>query len=81
MPFSIDPTWLVAGIVAVVLLLVLITRIPVIGTAIRAIVSLALIAAVGFVLVERAAIDPYLGKLASRPAGRRAARPPRARRC
>ena len=48
------------------ILLVLISRIPVIGTAIRALVSLALIGAVAFVLIERASIDPYLGKLASR---------------
>ena len=62
----IDPTYLVAAVLVGVILLVLISRIPVIGTAIRALVSLALIGAVAFVLIERASIDPYLGKLASR---------------
>jgi aspartyl protease family protein len=60
-----DPTYLIAGAAAAVALLILIARIPVIGTALRAIVSLALVAVIGFVLVERASIDPYLGKLAS----------------
>jgi aspartyl protease family protein len=60
-----DPTYLIAGAAATIALLILIARIPVIGTALRAIVSLALISVIGFVLVERASIDPYLGKLAS----------------
>ena len=62
----IDPTYLVIAVMVGLVLLVLISRIPVIGTAIRALVSLALIGAVAFVLIERASIDPYLGKLASR---------------
>jgi aspartyl protease family protein len=63
---DIDLTYLIAGGAAGLVLLVLISRLPVIGTALRAIVSLALVAAVAFVLVERASIDPYLGKLAGK---------------
>lgn len=63
---QIDPVYLVAGLAAAIVLLVLIARIPVIGTALRAIVSLVLVGAVILVLAERASIDPFLGKLASK---------------
>ena len=63
---QIDPTYLIAGGVVGLLLLVLISRIPVIGTALRALVSLALIGIVAFILLERASIDPYLGQLAGK---------------
>jgi aspartyl protease family protein len=63
---QLDPAYIVAGAALGLVALLLIARIPFIGTAIRTLVSLALVAAVALVLVQRASIDPTFADLAGR---------------
>ena len=62
----IDATWIAVGAVAGLVLLVLILRLPFIGTFLRWVFSLVLIGVLALVLLERASVDPYFAGLASR---------------
>jgi aspartyl protease family protein len=59
---AIEPGWLVlAGLLVAI---VVAARLPVVGGAIRGIVTLAIVGLLVFVLAERERFDPYLGRIA-----------------
>ena len=59
---AIAPGWLVVA--ALLLLIVVATRLPVVGGVFRGIVTLAIVGLLVFVLAERERFDPYLGRIA-----------------